>query len=69
MMIYSFDTVIKMKAELSLLNSQITLLTKSKEEIELYYQEELKKLIASVEEKNETIDELDQSLNIVVLII
>ena len=59
----SFDTVIKMKAELSLLNSQITLLTKSKEEIELYYQEELKKLIASVEEKNETIDELKAALS------
>lgn len=59
----SFETILKMKAEVALLNSQLTYLNKSKEEIELYYQEEMKKLISLVDERNETIDELKATIS------
>ncbi|MFO0515301.1 MAG: hypothetical protein ACK5YA_00450, partial [bacterium] len=54
----SFDTVLKMKAEIAILNSRIIELGRSKEEIENFYQEEIKKLMINVEEKNEIVDEL-----------
>lgn len=58
----SFETVMKMKGEIAMLNSKMMILSKSKEEIEYYYQEEMKKLLASLEEKNEQIDELKNAL-------
>lgn len=54
----SYDTVMKMKAEIAILNSKTIELGRSKEEIENFYQEELKKLLVNIEEKNEIIDEL-----------
>lgn len=58
----SFDTVMKMKAEIAILSSKIVELARSKEEIEGFYQEEIRKLLANIEEKNETIDDLKSAL-------
>lgn len=58
----SFDTVMKMKAEIAILSSKIVELSRSKEEIEGFYQEEIRKLLANIEEKNETIDDLKSAL-------
>lgn len=59
----SADTLMKMKSEISTLSSEILLLQKSKEEIEHFYQEEVKKLISNLEEKNEIIEELKSALS------
>lgn len=59
----SADTLMKMKSEISTLSSEIMLLQKSKEEIEHFYQEEVKKLISNLEEKNEIIEELKSALS------
>lgn len=58
----SFDTVMKMKSEIAILSSKIIELARSKEEIEGFYQEEIRKLLANIEEKNETIDDLKSGL-------
>lgn len=54
----SMDTIIKMKSEIAILSSKIVEITRSKEQIENFYQEEIRKLLVAVEEKNEIIDEL-----------
>lgn len=58
----SFDTVMKMKGEIAMLNSRLVSISKSKDEIEFYYQEEMKKLLTNLEEKNEIIDQLNSEL-------
>lgn len=59
----SVDTLMKMKGEISTLSSEILILQKSKEEIEHFYQDEVKKLISNLEEKNEIIEELKSTLS------
>ena len=59
----SFDTVLKMKSEIAILSSKILELNRSKEELETFYQDEIRKLIATIEVKNDTIDELKNVIN------
>ena len=54
----TMDTITKMKSEIAVLSCKILELSRSKEEIENFYQQEIKKLLGALEERNEHIDEL-----------
>ena len=54
----SMETINKMKLEIATLSSKVFELKRSKAEIEDFYQDEMKKLMCSLEERNEHIYEL-----------